>query len=74
MTLSSLGDGETKSRFEDEVRRIYAVNHDKPPFGRGGLSVRASVIKVIKSEAKTTVFGPNLTSIALCAQWEFHQV
>lgn len=32
-TLTFFGD--QLKRFEDEVRRIYAVNHDKPPFGRG---------------------------------------
>jgi len=27
--------GEQLHRFHDEVRRIYAVDHDKPPFGTG---------------------------------------
>lgn len=36
--LFDISDRQAELRFHDEVKRIYAVDHNKPPFGTGSLA------------------------------------
>lgn len=41
--LFDISDRQAELRFHDEVKRIYAVDHNKPPFGTGSLAKKTLV-------------------------------